>query len=129
MSDADRGRPIPNSGQRRRRFPGSGTARRVATFAAGAWLAAGLGIAPARAADPARGATLYSRHCGACHGSGGEPVWPGAPDFRRPGALMKSDAQLLTLLERGRGVMPGYLGVLKERELLDLTAHLRTFIR
>lgn len=129
MSDAAGGRPVPKSGPRRTGFPGSGMAGTATAAFAGAVLLAGLCPAPAAAADPARGATLYSRHCGACHGSGGEPVWPGAPDFRRPGALLRSDAQMLTLLERGRGVMPGYLGVLKERELLDLTAHLRTFIR
>ena len=65
-------------------------------------------------------------HCAMCHGPRGEPVWPGAPDFRRPGSLMKTDAQLLGLLRQGRGVMPAYLGVLRDREMYDLVAHLRT---
>jgi cytochrome c6 len=81
---------------------------------------------PARAADPGKGGALYAVHCAACHGSRGEPVWPGAPDFRRPGVLMKTDHQLLTLLRQGRGLMPSYLAVMKEREMLDLMAFLRT---
>jgi mono/diheme cytochrome c family protein len=80
----------------------------------------------AHAADPSKGANLYSMHCANCHGPSGEPIWPGAPDFRRPGALMKPDSQLLTLLKQGRGVMPSYLGVMRDRDMYDLLAHLRT---
>lgn len=85
-----------------------------------------LATGPALAADPAKGANLYTTHCVACHGQGGKPVWPGAPDFRRPGTLMKTDAQLLALLKQGRGVMPSYLGVMKDRDMYDLVAYLRT---
>jgi cytochrome c6 len=81
---------------------------------------------PAHAADPGRGGPLYQKHCAACHGANGAPVWPGTLDFRRPEALMKSDAQMLGVIRRGRGVMPGYLGIMKERELMDLVAYLRT---
>jgi mono/diheme cytochrome c family protein len=89
-------------------------------------LALALALAPAQAADPGKGGQLYQTHCASCHGQNGQPVWPGAPDFRRPGALMKTDAQLITLLRHGRGVMPAYLGVMKDREMYDLLAHLRT---
>lgn len=78
------------------------------------------------AADPTKGGALYATHCALCHGPRGDPIWPGAPDFRRPGALLKTDAQLVALLRQGRGAMPAYLGVLRDRELYDLLAHLRT---
>jgi cytochrome c6 len=84
---------------------------------------------PAHAADSQRGAGLYATHCALCHGERGAPSWPGAPDLRRAATLMKTDAQVLATLRYGRGAMPAYLGVLKDRELLDLTAHLRTLAR
>lgn len=82
---------------------------------------------PAQGADPQRGAELYRTHCAGCHGSGGKPVLPGAPDFSRPMALLKPDPLLLASIRQGRGAMPGYEGQLRDREILDLVAHLRTF--
>lgn len=81
---------------------------------------------PAAAADVQRGAELFRQHCSGCHGSGGRPVLPGAPDLTRPTALLKPDATLAASLRNGRGGMPGYGGLLRERELMDLIAHLRT---
>ncbi len=86
-----------------------------------------LGVAcQAQAADPLRGAELYRRHCVACHGPAGRPMLPGAPDFTQATALLKPDTQLLDSLRRGKGAMPGYAGALRDRDLLDLIAHLRT---
>ena len=87
------------------------------------WLAA---VGPAAAADVARGADLYRQHCAACHGAGGRPVLPAAPDFSRPTALLKSDLALLARIRDGRGAMPAYQGQLRDREILDIVAHLRT---
>lgn len=80
----------------------------------------------AHAADLNRGADLYRQHCTACHGPAGRPALPGTPDLTRPAALLKPDPVLAATLRGGRGGMPGYAGVLKERELYDLIAHLRT---
>lgn len=87
-------------------------------------LAAGGGSAVA--ADIDKGGTLYATHCAACHGANGNPVMPGAPNFRRIETLMKPDTQLLTVIRSGKGVMPGYFGVLRDREILDVVAYLRT---
>jgi cytochrome c6 len=111
---------IPKLVAPRRPFPIPG----IAVLALAAALMAPS--SPALAADPGRGGPLYQKHCSACHGATGSPVWPGTPDFRRPEALMKSDSQLLGVIRRGRGVMPGYLGIMRERELMDLVAYLRT---
>ena len=51
---------------------------------------------------------------------------PGTPNFRRLESLMKPDMQLLTVIRNGKGVMPGYFGVLRDREILDVVAYLRT---
>jgi cytochrome c6 len=112
---------IPKLGRRKAMFPLSGTVL--------AGLAALCLAAPARAADAGNGRSLYDKHCALCHGKQGAPTWPGAPDFRRAASLMKSDGQLLSTIRYGKGAMPAYLGVLKDKELLDVTAHLRTLSR
>lgn len=91
-------------------------------------LAAALALAAggAAGADVQRGGSIYSSHCAICHGSNGSPVIPGAPDFRRMERLMQPDFQLVTAIRNGKGTMPGYFGVLRERELLDVVAYLRT---
>jgi len=78
------------------------------------------------AADSIRGRELYTIHCAGCHGATGAPVMPGSPDLKRGQALLRPDGQLLNMIRSGRGAMPGYLGILKERDILDIIAHLRT---
>jgi cytochrome c6 len=102
------------------RFPRTGT-RRLAAAAALALAASG-----AWAADVQRGATLYRMHCAVCHGQNGTPILPGAPDFRRFDSLLRPDQQLLQGIRSGKGAMPGFMGVLKDREILDVIAYLRT---
>jgi cytochrome c6 len=86
----------------------------------------GLFACSVEAADITKGGTLYATHCAACHGAGGVPVMPGAPNFRRMESLMRPDAQLLTSIRTGKGAMPGYFGVLRDRDILDVVAYLRT---
>ena len=93
---------------------------------AAAALLLALGAGTARAADIGAGATLYATHCAVCHGARGTPVMPGSPDFRRPDALMKPDAHLLQSIRTGKGAMPGFFGILRDREILDVVAYLRT---
>jgi len=80
----------------------------------------------ASAADIVKGAELYREHCASCHGSNGRPVMIGAPDFSQPTALLKPDMNLLQSIRAGRGAMPAYQGLLRDREVLDIVAHLRT---
>jgi cytochrome c6 len=84
---------------------------------------------PAWGGDIARGADLYRLHCSSCHGAGGRPVLPAAPDFTQPTALLRPDPTLLSSIRQGRGAMPAYGGVLRDREILDIVAHLRTLRR
>ena len=105
----------------RRRLPTAGT---MALHAAALLLVLLANTSPAASRD--RGQELYGALCANCHGERGAPVWPGTPDFKRSAALMKPDAQLLAVIRRGKGVMPAYAGVIKDRELPDLLAYLRT---
>ena len=112
---------IPNLAPCQAAFPRSGMALAAVLLSVQA-----LTSAPAAAADSQRGGTLYAGHCAACHGSSGTPVMPGAPNFRRLESLLRPDAQLLNAIRSGRGAMPAFFGVLRDREILDVIAYLRT---
>lgn len=83
-------------------------------------------VAPGLAADVIKGGELYRQHCAACHGAKGRPLMVGTPDFSQPGALLKPDMTLLRAIQSGKGAMPAYQGLLRDRDLLDIVAHLRT---
>lgn len=108
---------ISNLGRRTRAFS-------LAGMALGAVLA--LPAVPAGAADIHRGGTLYGIHCAVCHGANGAGVLPGTPNFRRIESLMRPDMQLLLAIRQGKGAMPGYFGILRDSEILDVIAYLRT---
>jgi cytochrome c6 len=83
----------------------------------------------AGAADLARGSQVYALHCATCHGPAGQGGIPGAPKFNRGERLMQSDLNLLATVRRGRNVMPAFGGVLRDREILDVIAYVRTLQR
>ncbi len=92
----------------------------------GAALVACALSAPAGAADVFKGRQVYSMHCASCHGPTGASVMPGAPNFARGERLMQPDARLLASIRGGRNAMPAFAGVLRDREILDVIAFLRT---
>jgi cytochrome c6 len=86
-----------------------------------------LAMRTVQAADVMNGAALYNKHCALCHGLDGRPVMPGSPDFSRPQQLMtKPDIVLMNIIRNGVGAMPAYQGQLRDREILDIVAHMRT---
>ena len=72
------------------------------------------------------GGRLYAVHCAGCHGADGRNVMPEAPNFTRGERLLQSDMALLVSMRVGRGAMPGYTGILSDREILDVVSFLRT---
>lgn len=84
--------------------------------------------APAYAADTQNGAKVYAQHCLSCHGPNGRGSAPGVPDFSRGNVLFRSDGAIFASIKAGKGAMPGYLGILRERDLFDVIAYLRTLI-
>jgi cytochrome c6 len=85
-----------------------------------------LGSPWAYAADTQNGAKLYGQYCASCHAANGKGAIAGAPDFARGRVLSKPDGALLSSIKAGKGAMPGFLGILRERDLFDVIAYMRT---
>ena len=77
-------------------------------------------------ADVMKGGQIYRVYCASCHGAGGTSTLANAPSFARGERLMQPDQMLLASIRRGRGAMPGFFGVLTDRDTLDVIAYLRT---
>lgn len=69
---------------------------------------------------------LYMAHCAGCHGMNGISVVPQAKDFSRTRLLAQPDQDLIDIIRSGRNMMPAYLGILSDREILDVINYLRT---
>lgn len=78
------------------------------------------------AASPSHGAEIFQRHCVSCHGESGEGVMPGVPNFKRGEGLMQPDRVLAEHIRMGKMVMPAFQGLLREEEIYDVIAYLRT---
>ena len=93
---------------------------RAGLVAALLWVALRAG-----AADMVNGQKIYAQHCKVGHGDRGVPVMPQAPAFSRGERLMQPDLMLLTSIRAGRNAMPGFMGLLSDREVLDVISFLR----
>lgn len=91
-------------------------------------LAAGLlvGAGNGHAANPVQGGQLYTQHCAVCHGANGISVMPGAPNFARKERVFQPDAVLLNSVKFGKNAMPGFTGMLRDQQILDIIAYIRT---
>lgn len=98
----------------------------IASLRLGVIVCAVQGVASA--AEQPDGRSLFSEHCSACHGADGRGV-PGVPDLTRGTASRRSDAVLFETLREGKGVMPGFDGLLDTGELLAVIDALRTLRR
>ena len=99
-----------------------------------------LGAPSLLAQDRAQGKKLYSMYCANCHGESGKGDGPAAKSLpvksadHTNGALMNqiSDKVLLEIISKGGNAagksafMPAWGGQLKEKELLDLVAYIRS---
>ncbi len=98
-------------------------------LAAAALVLLALAASGIRAADIGRGGQTYALHCAGCHGPAGQGVMPGAPRFNRGERLLQSDLALLGTVKKGKNAMPAFMGVLRDREILDVIAYVRTLQR
>jgi len=77
-------------------------------------------------ADIVNGGKLYAKHCATCHGMDGISVMPDAPNFAHSERILRPDMFILAAIKEGKNAMPAYLGILKDTEILDVIAHMRT---
>lgn len=77
------------------------------------------------AIDLMRGQRVYNAHCAACHGMNGIPVIPQAPSFAAKERLMQPDIQLVQSVKMGKTIMPPFMGILKDEEILDALQYAR----
>jgi cytochrome c6 len=85
-----------------------------------------LACGAAHAADTQKGRQLYITYCATCHGESGRSTMAGAPNFDRGESMLRSDASLLAAIRAGKNANPAFQGILKDREILDVIAYLRT---
>lgn len=98
----------------------------TAIFAASLGLvAAGISEA-ALALDLLRGQRVYNMHCAVCHGLNGVPVIQQAPSFAAKERLVQPDMVLVQSVKMGKTIMPPFMGILKDDEILDALHYART---
>lgn len=89
-------------------------------------LLAMLSLPAHAAADPGNGQRLYLAHCAGCHGEKGVSIMPQAPNFANAERLDQPDHVLVDRIRSGGGAMPPFLGILNDREMLDVVGYIRT---
>jgi mono/diheme cytochrome c family protein len=77
------------------------------------------------------GAELYKSKCQMCHapdGSGNTPAGKAmkAMSFKSPELMKKTDAELVAITESGKGKMPAYKGKLRDAQIKEVIAYIRT---
>lgn len=80
----------------------------------------------ALALDLLRGQRVYNMHCAVCHGLNGVPVIQQAPSFVAKERLMQPDMMLVQSVKMGKTIMPPFMGILKDDEILDALHYART---
>ena len=71
-------------------------------------------------------AATYKSKCAVCHGPEGKGGKMGTRDFGSPEVKAETDAQLTEIISKGKGKMPAYDGKLKDSEIKDLVAFIRS---
>ena len=82
---------------------------------------------PSAAAQDAAG--TYKAKCAMCHGADGKGGKMGTRDFASPEVKAETDAQLTDIITKGKGKMPAYEGKLKDTEIKDLVAYVRSLAK
>ena len=87
---------------------------------------------PLRADTP--GESLYKAKCATCHGADGKGETPVGKmyklrDLGSADVQKQSDAELTSVIEKGKNKMPGYGRSLKEDQIKDLVAYIRTLAK
>ena len=76
------------------------------------------------------GKDVFSAKCVMCHGADASANTPMGknlkiPDLRSPEVQKKSDAELETIISKGKNKMPAYEGKLSKEQIAQVTAYIR----
>jgi cytochrome c6 len=78
-------------------------------------------------------AGTYKAKCAMCHGADGKGsptgLKMGAHDFTSADVQKETDAQLTEAITKGKNKMPSYDGKLKDTEIKDLVAYVRSLAK
>ncbi len=90
-------------------------------------VAAVIGSTPLAAQD---GATLYKTKCAMCHGADGKGETPmgkklNIRDLSSPEVQKQTDAELTTIITKGKGKMPPFAGKLTAEQIGQVLAQIR----
>jgi cytochrome c551 len=101
----------------------------VAAFAALSVLAASSSPVQAQEA-----AATFKTKCAACHGADGKGETAigkanKVRDLGSPEVQKQTDAELTTIIETGKGKMPGYAKSLKPEQVKELVAYIRSIAK
>lgn len=80
----------------------------------------------ALAADLVAGKRHYTAYCAGCHGVDGMSLRPQAPKLALGERMAQPDFMLVNTLKSGFGTHPSFLGILNDRDLLDVVSYVRT---
>src|SRR5271169_5715856 len=96
-------------------------------------LACGLIAVCSSSAVAQDAAATYKAKCAMCHGPDGKGsatgVKMGVHDFTSDDVQKQTDAQLTETITKGKGKMPAYDGKLKDTEIKDLVAYIRSLAK
>jgi mono/diheme cytochrome c family protein len=83
--------------------------------------------------DPTKGKILYATNCLICHGERGKgdgvigaSLRPPPADLTAPQTKAKSDKDLRVVILDGRGAMPAWKNRLKEQDVQNVLAYIRS---
>ena len=96
-------------------------------------LACGLIAVCSSSAVAQDAAATYKAKCAMCHGPDGKGsatgVKMGVHDFTSDDVQKQTDVQLSLIITKGKGKMPAYDGKLKDSEIKDLVAYIRSLAK
>ncbi len=79
-------------------------------------------------------ASTYRAKCASCHGADGKGDTPAgkalkARDFASPEVQKETDAELVSITQKGKNKMPAYGTSLKDAQIKDLVAYIRSLTK
>lgn len=84
---------------------------------------------PGLAGDYFNGEKIYQRHCETCHGTDGEGLVAGAPDFSRGEGLMAPEMALFETIADPGDSMHGFKNLIENDEIFDAITYVRSLER